>query len=298
MANAGMTSVMADYDDDPILEVSAAELNRRFGEVRRQAVTGPVAVTYHGRKSLILLALDEYQRLQQSGSDADAANDLRRRITMLMDHVSEGYIGIGRDWNIVDCNRTAELFVGRTREELIGRNLYEAFPTSREDIDIVRRAMEYGEVVHVERFSSIHPDRRLAITAFPYLGAEGGAGALFSNISEQTRMVATIKERDTAIAFLLAECKDRLIFMIDSEGRFEHWGTGGQSILGWSADDVIARPLALVLAPGQEERAECGSISGLGFLTRNGGMLSASGMIRPLGTGRAKLFVLSPDAVA
>lgn len=289
---------MADSGDDPILEVSAAELNRRFGEVRRRAVTGPVAVTYHGRRSLILLALDEYQRLRVEGSSIDVADDLRRRIKMLMDYVSEGYFGISKDWRIVECNRTAELFVGRTREELIGRNLFEAFPTSRDDLDIIRRAMEFGEVVHVERFSSIHPDRRLAITAFPFPGAEGGVGALFSNISEQTRMVATIKERDIAITFLLAECEDRLIFMLDSEGRFEHWGAGGQSILGWSADDVIARPLAMLLAPGQDDRAECGEVSGLRFVTRDGRTVPASGMIRSLGTGSAKLFLLSPDSAA
>jgi prevent-host-death family protein len=285
---------MADSDDDPILEVSAAELNRRFGEVRRRAVTGPVAVTYHGRRSLILIALEEYQRLQAGDSAADSADWLRRRMSVLMDYVSEGYFAIASDWTIADCNRTAELFVGRTRDEMIGRSFEDAFPTAKLDLAPVRRAMEFGEIVHIERASSIHPDRQLVITAFPLPGPEGGVGALFSNVTERTRMLATIREKDVAIAFLLAECQDRLIFMVNDQKKIEHWGVGGQAILGWSADDVLARPLQRILAGS--DAIPFGPVTALGFTTRAGQQVRASGMIQSLGPGGARLFMLSPDS--
>lgn len=284
---------MAD-SDDPILEVSAAELNRRFGEVRRRAVAGPVAVTYHGRRSLMLLALDEYQRLLAGELATATVHAIRRRLSVLMDYVSEGYFAIGSDWTITDCNRTAELFVGRTREEMVGRSFEDAFPTAKLDLAPVRRAMEFGEIVHIERASSIHPDRQLVVTAFPLPGPEGGVGALFSNVTERTRMLTTIKEKDVAIAFLLAECKDRLIFMVNDQNRIEHWGVGGQAILGWSADDVLARPLEKILH-GPHAIAS-GPVEALAFTTRDGQQVEASGMVQSLGPGGAKLFMLSPDS--
>lgn len=41
-----------------------AELQERFGHYREAAILQPVAVTHHGRDSVVLLSVEEYQRLK------------------------------------------------------------------------------------------------------------------------------------------------------------------------------------------------------------------------------------------
>jgi prevent-host-death family protein len=44
-------------------KVSAAEFQRAFGRFRELALQTPVAITNHGRESLILMSVAEYRRL-------------------------------------------------------------------------------------------------------------------------------------------------------------------------------------------------------------------------------------------
>jgi prevent-host-death family protein len=49
----------------PMITVSSMELQRNFGRYQDAALTEPVAVTRNGRDRLVLLSVDEYQRLKK-----------------------------------------------------------------------------------------------------------------------------------------------------------------------------------------------------------------------------------------
>lgn len=47
-----------------MVTITAAELQKQFGRYREIAIREPVAVTHHGRDSLVVLSADEYKRLK------------------------------------------------------------------------------------------------------------------------------------------------------------------------------------------------------------------------------------------
>jgi prevent-host-death family protein len=47
-----------------MVTVTAAQLQKQFGRYRDLALKEPVAVTHHGRESLVVLSADEYKRLK------------------------------------------------------------------------------------------------------------------------------------------------------------------------------------------------------------------------------------------
>ena len=47
-----------------MVTVTSAELQKHFGPVREQALKAPVSVTHHGRVSLVVLSIDEFNRLK------------------------------------------------------------------------------------------------------------------------------------------------------------------------------------------------------------------------------------------
>ena len=46
-------------------KISSGEFQRAFGRYRELALQSPVAITNHGRESLVLLSASEYKRLKQ-----------------------------------------------------------------------------------------------------------------------------------------------------------------------------------------------------------------------------------------
>ena len=47
-----------------MVKITAAELQRHFGQYREKAMQEPVAVTHHGRDSLVVLSAEEFARLK------------------------------------------------------------------------------------------------------------------------------------------------------------------------------------------------------------------------------------------
>lgn len=47
-----------------MVTVTSGELQKQFGPVREKALQGPVSVTHHGRASLVLMSVAEFNRLK------------------------------------------------------------------------------------------------------------------------------------------------------------------------------------------------------------------------------------------
>ena len=60
----------------PNLSVTSAEFQKAFGRYREAALRAPVIITNHGRDSLILMGVDEYQRLKSRDRVALRIEDL------------------------------------------------------------------------------------------------------------------------------------------------------------------------------------------------------------------------------
>lgn len=47
-----------------MVSVTSAELQKQFGLVREKALKGPIEVTHHGRPSLVVMSVEDYERLK------------------------------------------------------------------------------------------------------------------------------------------------------------------------------------------------------------------------------------------
>jgi prevent-host-death family protein len=59
-----------------MLTVSAAEFQRHFGRYQDEALKHPVSITRNGRDRLVLLAVEEYQRLKRRDRRVVRTEDL------------------------------------------------------------------------------------------------------------------------------------------------------------------------------------------------------------------------------
>ena len=60
--------------------VTTAELIKNFGQLADQALTEPVTITKHGRDRLVMLSVEEYQRLKRRDRQVYRAEQIPQEI--------------------------------------------------------------------------------------------------------------------------------------------------------------------------------------------------------------------------
>jgi PAS domain S-box-containing protein len=72
----------------------------------------------------------------------------------VLERITDGFYALDRDWHFTYVNSTAERMLGRTRAELLGQNIWEAFPVAVENPVYTSyvQAMDEGVTTTVEFF--------------------------------------------------------------------------------------------------------------------------------------------------
>jgi PAS domain S-box-containing protein len=115
----------------------------------------------------------------------EALQEANERITNILESITDAFVAVDRQWRFTYLNERALTTLQRTREELLGKNMWEAFPEAVE-LPAYReyhRAMTSGTPVHFEEFNPWQ-GIWVEINAYP---SEGGLAIYFRDITERKR---------------------------------------------------------------------------------------------------------------
>lgn len=105
------------------------------------------------------------------------------QIETIFNSISDGVAAVDTDWRFTYLNAEAERLLQRSREELLGRNLWEAFPEGAQSpaFEVYRKAREENRLVTAEFF---YPPLKtwFSVRAFPH---DNGLTIYFQNISQR-----------------------------------------------------------------------------------------------------------------
>lgn len=106
-----------------------------------------------------------------------------RRLHDVLEHLSDAFYVVDEDWRFVYVNSAAESTLTKSRDELLGRNVWELYPEAvgRKVHRELRRAMEERSTVTVETRSRVL-NAWIALRAYP---VPDGLAVLFWDISER-----------------------------------------------------------------------------------------------------------------
>ena len=115
----------------------------------------------------------------------------RERTTDILESISDAFYAVDRGWRFTHVNNSAEEMWGRTREVLLGENLWEVFPqeVDSESYRQIWRAME--EVVTTE-FEAYSPalDAWVAGRAYP---SRQGLSVYFRDVTQRKRAEESLR---------------------------------------------------------------------------------------------------------
>jgi PAS domain S-box-containing protein len=124
----------------------------------------------------------------------------------VLNGIGEGFYAVDRDWRVILFNNEAAQYFHRAPEEVVGRNLWEAFPRARETGlgQLFLKTMQSRETVRSETESVVFGGRWLAYRLFP-LG--DGIGVVFRDITDRRNAEA---QRDLLVQELEHRIKNTL----------------------------------------------------------------------------------------
>jgi PAS domain S-box-containing protein len=155
----------------------------------------------------------------------EALEESRRRLSVIVDSIADGFFAMDHQWHINHVNDAALKHFGKTRDEMVGRTLFEVFPHARGTIFETEygRAMKSGEPVHFEASSTIS-DRTLELHVYP-----GGDNitVLFRDITERKR-AEEIKRHLASFP----ELNPNPVMEVDVSGELTYCNPGAYEVLG------------------------------------------------------------------
>jgi|CXWL01.1.fsa_nt_gi PAS domain S-box-containing protein len=224
--------------------VSSADFVRNIGLWQEKALHGPIAISYHGRERLILLAAERYV---SAHTEISAPSEALDQLSAVLDNMVEGYVAISEEMVVTAANHVAESYFGRSRRSMEGTPLTTVFPSLRGSLllEQVRRVLRTREAVTFETESIVFPGRRLECRVFP-LGS--GVGILFSNVTEREALRAALVEAE-ALHASVAEHPEIAVAACDVRGRLVSADARFCASVGFEPDAILNCRFIDIVAP-------------------------------------------------
>ena len=188
------------------------------------------------------------------------------RVESILESISDAFFTLDREWRYTYINERALEYMrrakgeGLTREEFLGKNVWEVFPKTV--VPTVyhkyQEAMCEQKSVHFEAYSLV-TNRWIEQHVYP---SEEGLSVYYQDITERKKA----EEQLAYHAYLLENVHDAVI-ATDEQLVVTAWNKGAQEMYGWRASEVLGRNLFEVvptdlteeqLAEGLQKLAERG----------------------------------------
>jgi PAS domain S-box-containing protein len=186
--------------------------------------------------------------LSNRGEGVSWAEEItQKRFSSLLASITDGLVVLDREWRYAYVNSAAERLLGKGRDELLGRVVWEVYPselgTTRERDS--RRAVRENTPVVLENYW-IPTGRWLETSIYPC--EDGFLLAYFRDITERKRA-----EEARARLAAIVESSDDAIISKSLDGIIQSWNFGAQRIFGYTAEEAIGKPVAILIPPNRAD---------------------------------------------
>jgi two-component system cell cycle sensor histidine kinase/response regulator CckA len=214
------------------LQILTASGRRVWVRSIGEAVRGP-----DGRISTVQ---GGFQDISASKAAMAEVTRLNERLTIALETMSDAFFAVDADFRFVYVNREAETALQRSRNDLLGKNLWDEFPMA---VDTVfqreyTRAMRTGTSV---AFEAEYPplDLWVEVRAHP---SDGGLAVYFHDITAEHERRRHVREQ----ASLLDQANDA-IQVRELDHTIVFWNKASERLFGWTADEAVGRKASELL---------------------------------------------------
>lgn len=227
--------VEALYENEQPIEEGEIPIRTPHGTQRVWDVTSvAIGTLVDGRRGVLRIGADVTARrgLEQ------ALWDTNRKISGILESISDGFISLDREWRFIFVNSEAERLLGHSRSDLVGSPIHSLEPWQKDGplFTTVSAAADEGRPVHDEYCSPVG-ERWLRYHAYP---SEDGVSLFLEDVTEQKRVQQALTQSEERLRLIAANMRE-VFWMLDVT-------SGRQPYISPSFAVVWGRPLSEIYA--------------------------------------------------
>ncbi len=185
-------------------------------------------------------------------STTSAINDSAAQAAATLDRIPDACLVLAADWTIGYLNPAAEGVLERAKTDLLGRNLWDAFPdVAGGSFDgALHKAMEERTDVTVEGF--YHGlERWVNVQARPW---DSGLAIFFRDIASEHRIAEQVLESEAQLRDFVESATD-LIHMLAPDGRVLYANRAWRETLGYTDEEITQLSMLDIVAADSHDTA-------------------------------------------
>ncbi|MBW4456368.1 MAG: PAS domain S-box protein [Nostoc indistinguendum CM1-VF10] len=170
---------------------------------------------------------------QAARIEAEAAKE---QVTQILESITDGFIAFDSEWRFTYLNHEGSRTLGRSCEELLGKNLWEEFPelVGTSFGQLYQRAVTLGMPLELEDY---YPpfDAWFAVRVYPSVT---GLSLYFRNINVRKQAEAKLRESEACFR-LMAENSTDIISRHTVDGILHYVSPACYTVLGYQPEELI-----------------------------------------------------------
>ncbi|AHG88753.1 PAS sensor protein [Gemmatirosa kalamazoonensis] len=217
----------------------------------------------HESRSTPISEPDDDERERHDERRAANRRDIDRRVTAVIEGMSDAFLALDAEWRITYANREVARLNGVTSAQLVGRVHWDVWPeTVGSEVERQYRRV-VAERVPVQ-FEHYYEDADVWHDIRAYPADDGGLAVFYRDVSAQKRLEGERVERVREVAdaheralaaevqfrLLVERVRDYAVFLLDPDGIVTQWGQGAERITGWTAGQAIGEHLRFLYPDG------------------------------------------------
>ncbi len=171
----------------------------------------------------------------------EALRDSNQKINNILESITDLFYLLDRDWRFLEINRQSQLRFGKSREQLIGKVIWEVYPDAINSplFPGLHKAMEENVPVHFELDSKSVPGGWFEVHAYP--GPEG-LSVYLCDITERKHAQVT-----NSLLASIVEWSEDAIISKDLNGIINSWNKAAVRIFGYTAEEAIGHSVTMLI---------------------------------------------------
>ena len=176
----------------------------------------------------------EQKRLEE---ESQKSNEMIRDI---LQSISDGFMVLDNDLVVMYFNRAAEDLLGRKKEEVIGRNLFDAFPEARGSIfeEKYTWVAKEKKPVSFETYFGIEPYKNwYDVRVYPQ---KDGIAVYFQVVTERKKAEMALRDSEEKYRMFFENAAD-LVAVVSPEGKFLSMNKKFEEESGYCRDEMLGK---------------------------------------------------------
>ncbi|MBI2865482.1 MAG: PAS domain S-box protein [Chloroflexi bacterium] len=196
-------------------------------------------------------AEEERARLAREQAARVEAEAARRRISDVLESITDAFFALDRDWRFTYVNRQTESVLTIKREEVIGKNIWDVFPGALGSLFYVECFRAASQQL-TAAFESFYSDREIwfDVRAYP---SENGLAVYFRDITARKQTEEALQHSQERFRNLVETTSD-WVWEVGEDVRYTYVSPKVRDLLGYDPEEILGKTPFDLMPPEEAKR--------------------------------------------